>query len=97
MKVALKSILLCVALSISPIVACSQTTDSFPLADVITQVKKELAAVQNTPGQQIGLPLTSVQVNFALTQTTDANGKVAIGVPINGNFIGSEKILRLLR
>lgn len=88
MKVSMKSLLLCVALSISPIVASAQKTESFPLADVITQIKKELAAVQNTPGQQIGIPLQSVQVNFALTQTTDANGKVAIGVPIISADLG---------
>lgn len=83
----MKLALLSMALFLAP--AAAQTKDSFPLADVITQVKKELAAVQNTPGQTLGLVLQSVQVNFAITQTTDVNGKVAIGVPIIGADLGA--------
>jgi hypothetical protein len=66
-----------------------QAQDSFPLADVITEVKKELAAAQNTPGQTAGLSLQSVQINFALTHTTDVNGKVAVGVPIINANLGA--------
>ncbi len=84
----MKLALLSMALFLAP--AAAQTKDSFPLADVITQVKKELAAVRkNTPGQTLGLVLQSVQVNFAITQTTDVNGKVAIGVPIIGADLGA--------
>jgi Trypsin-co-occurring domain 2 len=71
-----------------PNVLPAQTKDAFPLAAVIAQVKKELAAAQNTPGQNAGLALQSVQITFALTQTTDANGKVAIGVPIISADLG---------
>jgi hypothetical protein len=73
----------------SPSLLVAQTNDAFPLAVVIAQVKKELAAAQNTPGQNAGLTLQSVQINFALTQTTDANGKVAIGVPIISADLGA--------
>lgn len=81
-----------VVLSIAVLVPSSlsaQTNDAFPLASVIAQVKKELAAAQNTPGQNAGLTLQSVQINFALTQTTDASGKVAIGVPIISADLGA--------
>jgi hypothetical protein len=91
MKPAIRCVLLCSALSFSAIavVAQTETKDSFPLADVIAQVKKELAATQNTPGQMRGLVLQSVQINFALTQATDVNGKVAIGVPIISADVGA--------
>lgn len=68
--------------------AASAQDDSFPLADVIAQVKKELLAAQNTPGQTAGLTLQSVQLSFAITHTIDANGKVSIGVPILNADIG---------
>jgi len=74
---------------LSPSLLPAQTKDAFPLAAVIAQVKKELAAAQNTPGQNAGLALQSVQISFALTQTTDASGKVAIGVPIISADLGA--------
>jgi hypothetical protein len=74
---------------LSPGLLPAQTKDALPLATVISQVKKELAAAQNTPGQNAGLALQSVQIVFALTQTTDANGKVAIGVPIISADLGA--------
>jgi hypothetical protein len=55
-----------------------------PVADVIAQVKRELQAAQNTPGASAGLSLEKVEVNFALTKTTDASGKVSIGIPVLG-------------
>lgn len=66
-----------------------QRADSFPLADMTAQVKKELAAAQDTPGQVAGSTLQTVQINFALTPTTDVNGKVAIGVPVLSADLGA--------
>ncbi len=60
------------------------TSASFPLAEVIAQVKRELAAAQNTPGASVGLKLDSVELNFSLTRTTDTNGKVSVGIPVLG-------------
>lgn len=75
-------------LVVSPALAFCQSDQTSPLSDVIAQVKKELAAAQNTPGQINGLVLQSVQLVIALTQTTDVNGKVAIGVPIVSADVG---------
>lgn len=57
---------------------------SFPVAEVIAEVKRELAAAQSTTGANVGISLQKVALNFALTQTTDKNGKVTIGIPILG-------------
>lgn len=54
----------------------------FPIASVIAEVKAELAAAQNTTGVNLGISLQKVELNFSITRTTDANGKVTIGVPI---------------
>jgi hypothetical protein len=64
------------------------------LADVISQVKKELAAVQNTPGPNIGLPLQAVELNFSISHSTDANGKVTIGVPVLSAGLGANGELK---
>jgi hypothetical protein len=61
---------------------------SVPLADVIAQVKKELAAAQNIPGPMAGLSLAGVQLTFAITHSTDVNGKISIGVPIISAELG---------
>jgi hypothetical protein len=66
----------------------AQNNQAFPLAAVIAQVKKELAAAQNIPGQSIGLALKTVELTFAITHTVDVSGKVAIGVPILSADIG---------
>lgn len=60
------------------------TSASFPLAEVIAQVKRELAAAQNTPGASVGLKLDSVELNFSLTKTTNTNGKASVGIPVLG-------------
>jgi hypothetical protein len=88
MRLPLLAILLAGFSVLTPQPASAQNADAFPLADVIAQVKKELLAAQNTPGQTAGLTLQSVQLIFAITHTTDANGKVAIGVPIISADIG---------
>jgi hypothetical protein len=59
---------------------------TFPIAAVVAQVKKELAAAQGTIGAGLGLKLDTVELSFALTKTTDVNGKVAIGIPIIGGI-----------
>lgn len=56
----------------------------FPITDVIAEVKRELAAAQSKPGTGVGLKLDSVELSFALTKTTDTNGKISVGVPILG-------------
>jgi hypothetical protein len=71
-----------------PMASVAQNNQAFPLAAIIAQVKKELAAAQNIPGQNIGLALQIVQLTFAITHTVDVNGKVAIGVPILSADIG---------
>ena len=71
-----------------PTTALAQASEPAPLADVIAQVKKELAAAQNTPGPNIGLPLQSVKIDMVITQTTDVNGKIQIGVPILSADLG---------
>ncbi len=71
-----------------PAVSFAEANPSFPLADVISQVKKELAAAENIPGQNIGLTLDGVELNFAISQTVDANGKVTVGVPVLNTGIG---------
>jgi hypothetical protein len=88
MKNTARTLLFVAVLAIPWISGLCQTQQAFPVADVVSQIKKELAAAQNTPGQVTGLSLTSVQLIFALTQTTDANGKVSIGVPILSADIG---------
>jgi len=70
------------------IVGATEPSGSFPVAAVIAQVKRELAAAQNSPGASVGLKLDKVELNFALTRTVDANGKVTIGVPAVGVEIG---------
>lgn len=59
-------------------------TASFPLAEVIAQVKRELTAAQNTPGASVGLKLDSVDLNFSLVRATNTNGKVSVGIPVVG-------------
>lgn len=59
-------------------------TTSFPLAEVIAQVKRELAAAQNTPGASVGLKLDSVDLNFSLTKGTNTSGKASVGIPVLG-------------
>jgi hypothetical protein len=71
-----------------PTASFAQNNQTFPLAAVIAQVKKELAAAQNIPGQNIGLALKTVELTFAITHTVDVSGKVAIGVPILSADIG---------
>jgi hypothetical protein len=58
------------------------TVTAFPIASVIAEVKSELAAAQNTTGANLGISLQKVELNFSITRTTDANGKVTIGVPV---------------
>jgi hypothetical protein len=54
----------------------------FPIASVIAEVKSEIAAAQNTTGANLGITLQKVELNFSITRTIDANGKVTIGVPV---------------
>ena len=84
----LKCISFFVLFAALPTTALGQATEPAPLADVIAQVKKELAAAQNTPGPGIGLPLQSVKIDFAITKTTDVNRKIQIGVPIISADLG---------
>lgn len=72
---------------VNPGVARGQNT--FPVASVIAEVKKELLAAQNTGGPSLGLPLQSVQLTIALSSTTDVNGKIAIGVPMINAEVGA--------
>ena len=53
----------------------------FPVAKVITEIKRELQVVQSTPSPNVGLTLSKVTLDFTLTRTVDANGKVTIGIP----------------
>ena len=62
-----------------------QTVGSvFPVAAVIAEVKAELTAAQSTTGASLGIYLQKVELNFALTRSTDADGKVTIGIPVLG-------------
>jgi hypothetical protein len=69
----------------APIKGVSAT---FPVAEVIAEVKRELAAAQNTQGADVDLSLTQVELNFSLTSTTDENGKVSVGIPIASASVG---------
>lgn len=62
--------------------APAKPKQTFPVADVIAQVKKEIAASQGTTGANVGITLQKVQLDFALTSTTDANGKLSVGIPL---------------
>jgi hypothetical protein len=55
--------------------------EGFPLADVISQVKRELAAAQAVPATGLGLTLHAVEVKLALNRVKSVNGEVGIGVP----------------
>lgn len=54
---------------------------TFPLEAVISQVKHELSAAQNTPGDSLGLALEKVEIALAVSHARDASGKVTVGVP----------------
>jgi hypothetical protein len=62
--------------------------EGFPLAQVIAQVKKELAAAQSVPGQGAGLALQTVTLAFSLSRVVDAEGKATIGIPLLGAELG---------
>ena len=62
--------------------AAAQAIGAFPIASVIAEVKAELSAAQNTTGADLGISLQKVELNFSITRTTDASGKVTIGVPV---------------
>ena len=68
--------------------APAQSRSVFPIASVIAQVKRELAASQNTTGASLNLNLEKVEVTLAMSRVVDANGKVAIGVPAIGAEVG---------
>lgn len=59
-------------------------TKGFALAEVIAQVKRELAAAQNQPGSAVGLTLQTVGIDLAVGRVSDVDGKITIGVPAVG-------------
>lgn len=65
-----------------------ETHDTFPLEAVISQVKQELSAAQNAAGDNLGLALEKVDIALAVSRTTDASGKVSVGVPALYTDIG---------
>ena len=62
---------------------------SFPIAAVITELKRELQAAQDIPGTGGDLRLAQVAIDFTLTHTTDANGKISIGIPVLSAQVGA--------
>ena len=66
--------------------ASRPSSAGFPIAEVIAQIKRELQAAENTPGAAVGLNLDKVELNFALTKITEANGKISIGIPVLGGI-----------
>jgi hypothetical protein len=56
----------------------------FPIADVIAEVKRELAVAENAPGAKLGLTLQSVALEFSLARSTDASGEATVGIPVLG-------------
>jgi hypothetical protein len=66
----------------------AQPAPVFPIAEVIAQVKRELAAAQNAPAAALVLKLEKVEATLVVSRTVDANGKVAIGVPAFGLEVG---------
>ena len=63
-------------------------TTIFPLQEVISEIKKELVAAQNTPGGGTALKLDSVELNLVLSDATDGSGGLSVGVPEIGAEMG---------
>jgi hypothetical protein len=59
----------------------AQSPPVFPISAVIEQVKREIAAAQNTTGSSLQLKLEKVEATLQVARTVDASGKVSIGVP----------------
>lgn len=68
--------------------ACATLDEPLPLASVISQIKRELAAAQRVPGASANLNLDKVDVTLAVSRTVDATGKVTVGVPAVGAEFG---------
>jgi hypothetical protein len=68
-------------------VSSALATDTFPIADVIAQVKRELAAAADTP-TELPMELDSVDVSFSLTQVKKGGGKLELAIPVLDTSIG---------
>jgi hypothetical protein len=62
----------------------ADTAPVFSVSAVVAQVKRELAAAQNTQGAGLKLVLDKVEATLLVSRVVDANGKITIGVPSAG-------------
>lgn len=58
------------------------------LAEVISAVKRELAAAEGEAGPRAGLVLDEVEIELSVTRSRTAGGKLSVGVPVLGVELG---------
>ena len=68
--------------------ARAQSDGVLPVATVIAQIKRELAAAQSEVGANLRLKLEKVEATLLVARTEEVNGKAAIGVPAMGIELG---------
>ena len=59
----------------------SAAENGLPLSQIIAQIKHDIEVAQNTPGKQVGLKLSTVEVNLAVSSVTVADGSTTLGLP----------------